>query len=644
MPRLTKMEKYPIQYRRNPLIDIHAYKELYEESIKTPDSFWKKQSDTFITWFKKPSIIQSGSFEGGNVKWFPDGELNVSYNCIDRHVESGHGEKTALISEGNDGESKTISYSELLSAVSKLANVLKKHGVKKGDRVCIYLPMIPEAVFAMLACARIGAVHTVVFAGFSAISLETRIKDSGSKLVITADQSKRGSKVIPLLSEVDSALSQCPDVHTVLVVTTDKAGAPYSGKHIDYYHEVSEASDTCAPEIMKSEDPFFILYTSGSTGKPKGILHTTGGYLLYAAVTHKYCFDYHENDIYWCTADVGWITGHSYVVYGPLCNRATTLIYEGIPTYPDASRCWEIVDKHSVTTFYSSPTAIRSLMSYGDAFVEKTSRKSLLILGTVGEPINPEAWRWYNTIVGNGNCPIIDTWWQTETGGFMIAPLPGATPLKPGSATLPFFGITPVIVDDDGNELIGIATGKLMLKGAWPGMMRSIYNDHPRYMETYFKSYPGLYLTGDGAMRDEDSYIWITGRIDDVMNISGRLIGTAEVESALVLHPDVAEAGVVAVPDAIRGSSITAFVILNQNTEPRDALHAELISLVKKHVGSFAKPDTILFVKNLPKTRSGKIMRRLLRMIGSGQTENLGDTSTLADVGVLEELISVIKR
>lgn len=628
---------------RIPHIDKSRYEELYKQSLENPDTFWSAQAEQFITWYKKWDTVVSGDSLSGNYRWFDGASLNASYNCIDRHVESGYGEQVAFFWESNGGKTTEITYRQLLFHVSKLANVLRERGVRKGDRVCIYMPMIPEAVYAMLACARIGAVHTVVFGGFSSEALLSRIQDAGCTVVISADVSNRGNKTVPLAERVYDVLPSCPQVHTVLVVQTKEESISETPIIIDYQKAVATVSEECIPEHMEAEDPLFILYTSGSTGKPKGVLHSTGGYLLYAGMTHKYVFDYHEGDVYWCTADVGWITGHSYIVYGPLCNRATSVLFEGIPTYPDASRYWNIVDKYQVNIFYSTPTTIRMLMAQGDSFVTKTSRESLRTLGTVGEPINPEAWRWYYEVVGGRRCSIVDTWWQTETGGHAIAPIPGVAPAKPGSAMLPFFGINPVIVDESGAEIVGEGEGTLLLKGSWPGQMRSLYNNHERFLDTYLRPYPGYYLTGDGARRDGDGHLWITGRVDDTMNIAGRLIGTAEIESAFVLHPSVAEAAVVAVTHPITGFSMRAYVCLVSGASDSGALDAELIESVKTHVGSFAKPEKIVYVPGLPKTRSGKIMRRLLRKIAEGKTEALGDISTLAEPEVVEEIIRITK-
>ena len=562
-------------------------------------------------------------------------------NCIDRHLEK-RSNQTAIIWEGDDpSDDMTISYQELHDQVAKLGNVLRQRGVKKGDRVCIYMPMIPEAAYAMLACARIGAVHSVVFGGFSPEALKDRILDSDCNVVITSDEGYRGGKNVPLKANADKALESCPCVHTCLVVKRTGGAVSWTEDRDVWYHQaIDSVSAVCEPETMDSEDPLFILYTSGSTGKPKGVMHTTAGYLLMSAMTHKYTFDYKEGDIYWCTADVGWITGHSYILYGPLCNGGTSLMFEGVPTYPDASRFWQVIDKHKVNQFYTAPTAIRALMGAGDQFVKKTSRQSLKLLGTVGEPINPEAWEWYYGTIGDSRCPVVDTWWQTETGGHMLTPLPGATDLKPGSATQPFFGVQPILLDTEGNEINGEGEGLLMIKASWPSQIRSVYGDHKRCIETYFSAYPGYYFTGDGAKRDADGYYWITGRVDDVLNVSGHRMGTAEVESALVLHEKVAEAAVVGYPHDIKGQGIYCYVTLMSNVEPDDVLKAELIALCNVEIGPIAKPDVIQWAPGLPKTRSGKIMRRILRKVAANELDNLGDTSTLADPGVVEELIA----
>ena len=632
---------YPVRdnISNTALINKDSYLEMYEASISEPDKFWAEQAEKFLTWDASWSEICSENFLTGDAKWFLDGKLNVSTNCIDRHLTDNR-EKIAIIWEGDSPEdSKHISYEELYSEVCKLGNLLRARGVKKGDRVCIYMPMVPEAAYAMLACTRIGAIHSVVFGGFSPEALKDRILDSNCKVVISANEGIRGGKSIPLKRNVDLALTDCPSVHTCLFVKRTSKNVDWLEGRDIWYEQVNNYDAYCEPEIMDSEDPLFILYTSGSTGKPKGVMHTTGGYLLMAAMTHKYTFDYKDGDIYWCTADVGWVTGHSYIVYGPLCNGGTTLMFEGVPTYPDASRFWQVIDKHRVNQFYTAPTAIRALMGLGNDFVEKTSRKSLRILGTVGEPINPEAWEWYYSVVGETNCPIVDTWWQTETGAHMLTPLPGATPLKPGSATLPFFGIQPALLDKDGREIEGPGEGLLMIKRSWPSQLRSVYGDHKRFYETYFKPFPGYYFTGDGAKRDKDGYFWITGRVDDVLNVSGHRMGTAEIESALVLHKLVAEAAVVGFPHPIKGQGIYCYVTLMEGTLPCDGIHSELIDLCKKEIGPIAKPDIIQWAPGLPKTRSGKIMRRILRKIAANDVAELGDTSTLADPNVILDLI-----
>ena len=632
---------YPVRdnISNTALINKDSYLEMYDASISEPDKFWAEQAEKFLTWDASWSEICSENFLTGDAKWFLDGKLNVSTNCIDRHLTDNR-EKIAIIWEGDSPEdSKHISYEELYSEVCKLGNLLRARGVKKGDRVCIYMPMIPEAAYAMLACTRIGAIHSVVFGGFSPEALKDRILDSNCKVVISANEGIRGGKSIPLKRNVDLALTDCPSVHTCLFVKRTSKNVDWLEGRDIWYEQVNNYDASCEPEIMDSEDPLFILYTSGSTGKPKGVMHTTGGYLLMAAMTHKYTFDYKDGDIYWCTADVGWVTGHSYIVYGPLCNGGTTLMFEGVPTYPDASRFWQVIDKHRVNQFYTAPTAIRALMGLGNDFVEKTSRKSLRILGTVGEPINPEAWEWYYSVVGETNCPIVDTWWQTETGAHMLTPLPGATPLKPGSATLPFFGIQPALLDKDGREIEGPGEGLLMIKRSWPSQLRSVYGDHKRFYETYFKPFPGYYFTGDGAKRDKDGYFWITGRVDDVLNVSGHRMGTAEIESALVLHKLVAEAAVVGFPHPIKGQGIYCYVTLMEGTSPCDGIHSDLIDLCKKEIGPIAKPDIIQWAPGLPKTRSGKIMRRILRKIAANDVAELGDTSTLADPNVILDLI-----
>lgn len=628
------------------LKSYEAYRAKYEESIADSDTFWAREAER-LTWFEPFEAVREASFNEDDlsISWFRGGKLNASYNCIDRHLAE-NGDRVALICEPDDPQKETrkITYTELHENVCRLANVLKERGVKKGDRVTIYMPMIPEVAFAMQACARIGAVHSVVFAGFSPDSLADRIRDCDSQFVVTADEGTRGGRPVPLKANVDKALTQCPDVKTVLVYRHTGNDIDWvDGRDVDFASAVAAAPTMCEPEPMEAEDPLFILYTSGSTGKPKGVLHTTGGYLLYAALTHHYIFDYHPEDVFWCTADVGWITGHSYMVYGPLANAATQVFFEGVPTYPDASRFWQVVDKHNVSIFYTAPTAIRALMAKGDDYVTRSDRSSLRLLGTVGEPINPEAWRWYHEVVGEKRCPIVDTWWQTETGGIMISPIPGAVAQKPGSATLPFFGVEPQVVDAEGNVLDGPAEGMLVIRSSWPGQMRTVYRAPQRFFETYFARFPGKYFTGDGCRRDEDGYYWITGRVDDVLNVSGHRIGTAEVESALVAHPAVSEAAVVGFPHAIKGEGIYCYVTLGVGNEPSEALHDELIKHVRSQIGPIAKPDVLLFAQALPKTRSGKIMRRILRKIAAGKLDELGDTSTLADPTVVDELVSAAK-
>jgi acetyl-CoA synthetase len=639
---MFEITRHPVSdaVRQRAHLDNDAYLRLYQQSVEQSETFWAEQAKAFLSWFKPWDQVHASDLQLGHAEWFKGGQLNVAYNCIDRHLEK-RGEQIAIIWEGdNPAESAHITYNKLHHNVSRLANVLKSRGVKKGDRVCIYMPMIPEAAYAMLACARIGAVHSVVFGGFSPDALRDRILDADCRAVITADEGVRGGKYIPLKANVDKALQSCPDVSTVVVVERTQGDVAWvEGRDLWYHQALKEVSAVCPAEPMDAEDPLFILYTSGSTGKPKGVLHTTGGYLLGAAMTHKYVFDYHEGEIYWCTADVGWVTGHSYIVYGPLANAATTLMFEGVPNYPDASRFWQVIDKHQVNTFYTAPTALRALMREGEAPVKATSRSSLRLLGSVGEPINPEAWEWYFHVVGDMRCPIVDTWWQTETGSILITPLPGATDLKPGSATRPFFGVQPVLLDEQGKEIDGPGSGVLAIKASWPSQIRSVYGDHQRMIDTYFKPYPGYYFTGDGARRDEDGYYWITGRVDDVINVSGHRIGTAEVESALVLHDAVAEAAVVGYPHDVKGQGIYAYVTLMNDQEPSDELKKDLLSLVGKEIGSFAKPELIQWAPGLPKTRSGKIMRRILRKIACNELENMGDTSTLADPSVVDSLI-----
>ncbi|MFZ0929233.1 MAG: acetate--CoA ligase [Syntrophobacteraceae bacterium] len=634
--------KIPVQeiWAKNSYCNSQAYLEMYQRSINDPEGFWGEQAKS-VDWFTPWSKVKEGGFSGDvRIKWFLDGKLNISHNCLDRHLAK-RGDQVAIIWEGDDPSVSTkITYRELHKQVCKFANVLKSVGLKKGDRVTIYLPMIPQLAVAMLACTRIGAVHSIVFAGFSPESLAGRIEDCGGNVVITADEGLRGGKRIPLKENTDMALEKCPAVEKVIVVKHTGGNVPVTpGRDLDWDEMMSKASDECPAEKMDSEDPLFILYTSGSTGKPKGVLHTTGGYLVYTSLTHKYVFDYREGETYWCTADIGWVTGHSYIVYGPLANGATTVMFEGIPNYPDWSRFWNIVDKHGVNTFYTAPTAIRAIMRQGEEHVKRTSRKSLRVLGTVGEPINPEVWLWYYDVVGDKRCPIVDTWWQTETGGIMITPIPGATDLKPGSATRPFFGVQPAIITPEGSLIDGPGSGYLVIKDSWPGMLRTVYGDHNRFKQTYFSNYPGYYFTGDGARRDEDGYYWITGRVDDVINVSGHRLGTAEIESALVAHAAVAEAAVVGSPDDLKGQGIYAFVTLKADREPSDELRKELIKWVRKEIGPIASPDFIQWAPGLPKTRSGKIMRRILRKIAANEIESIGDTSTLAEPAVVDDLL-----
>ena len=636
----SKVYEIPADIEANASINSAQYTEMYRRSVANPDEFWAEQADRFLHWFKKWDSVSDFDFDKGHIRWFEGGKLNAAYNCLDRHLEE-RGEKTALIWESDDAsEVKKFTYRELHAEVCKLSNVLKDRGVKKGDRICIYMPMVPEALVAALSCARIGAIHSIVFGGFSPEALKDRILDSDCQVVITADEGPRGGKNVPLKNNADAAMASCPDVHTcVTVQRTGNDVAMQQPRDIWYHEATAEASADCPAEVMDAEDPLYILYTSGSTGKPKGVVHTTAGYLLYVTMTFKYSFDYREDEVYWCGADIGWVTGHSYIVYGPLSNGATNVMFEGVPVYPDASRFWQVCDNHGVNIFYTAPTAIRALIGAGDEYVEKTSRKSLRILGTVGEPINPEAWEWYHKKVGERRCPIIDTWWQTETGGHMITPLPGATRLKPGSATNPFFGVVPCLVDPEGNEIEGAAEGALCISSSWPGQMRTVWGDHERFIQTYFSAFPGKYMTGDGARRDEDGYYWITGRVDDVMNVSGHRLGTAEIESALVLHPTVAEAAVVGYPHKIKGEAIYAYVTTVASTEENEELKAELFNIVRTEISPIAKPDVIQFSPGLPKTRSGKIMRRILRKVASNEIDDLGDTSTLAEPAVVDDII-----
>jgi acetyl-CoA synthetase len=636
-----KLFKVPSDWAKNSYVNQSSYEAKYKESINNNEKFWADEGKR-IHWFKPYTKVKDViySTKKVSIKWFYDGTTNVSYNCIDRHLPK-RAKQTAIIFEGDDPkESKNITYQELSDEVCKLANGLKEIGVKKGDRVTIYMPMVPEGVYAMLACTRIGAIHSVVFGGFSPDSIVNRILDCKSEFVITADEGLRGQKVIPLKKNIDEALKKCPNVKKCIVLKRTGGSVPFDTKRDVWYHELtSKMSTTCKPEEMNAEDPLFILYTSGSTGKPKGVLHTTGGYLVYASMTHQYIFDYKDGDIYWCTADIGWVTGHSYIVYGPLSNGATTLVFEGVPSYPDASRFWQVIDKHKVNIFYTAPTALRALMREGDAMVKKASRKSLKLLGSVGEPINPEAWIWYHKVVGDSRCPIVDTWWQTETGGILISPQPGAIDLKPGSATKPFYGIKPAVVDEKGNELSGACEGRLCMSDSWPGQMRTVYGDHQRFIDTYFSQHDGKYFTGDGCKRDEDGYYWITGRVDDVIIVSGHNLGTAEIESAFVAHPKVAEAAVVGYPHDIKGQGLYCYVTLKVGETGSDALTKELKDLVRKIIGPLATPDLIHYTPGLPKTRSGKIMRRILRKVAENQFDNLGDTSTLADPTVVQSLI-----
>ncbi|MBN8993977.1 MAG: acetate--CoA ligase [Rhizobiales bacterium] len=635
-----KVYPVPAEWAKRAFIDEPKYEEMYRRSVADPEGFWREQAKR-IDWIRPFTKVKNTDFHAPvSIKWYEDGTLNVAANCLDRHLKT-RGDQVAIIFEGDDPSvSRKITYRQLHAEVCRFANVLKALGAKKGDRVTIYMPMIPEAAVAMLACARIGAVHSVVFGGFSPDSLAGRINDCDSHLVITADEGRRGGRIVPLKKNVDEALALAHGVDKVLVVRNTGNEVPMKGSRDVWWHEAAAGIDAdCPAEEMGAEDPLFILYTSGSTGKPKGVLHTSGGYLVYMAMTHQYVFDYHDGDIYWCTADIGWVTGHSYIVYGPLANGATTLMFEGVPNYPDASRFWQVVDKHQVNIIYTAPTALRALMGAGDDFVKKTSRKSLRLLGSVGEPINPEAWEWYHRVVGDNRCPIVDTWWQTETGGILISPLPGATPLKPGSATRPLFGVKPALVDAGGTVVEGPASGNLVITDSWPGQMRTVYGDHQRFIDTYFKTYPGYYFTGDGCRRDEDGYWWITGRVDDVINVAGHRLGTAEVESALVAHPKVSEAAVVGYPHAIKGQGIYAYVTLMVGEKADDNLRKELVAWVRKEIGPIASPDLLQFAPGLPKTRSGKIMRRILRKIAEDDFSNLGDTTTLADPTVVDDLV-----
>jgi acetyl-CoA synthetase len=643
----TKIHPVPEGFRAHALLDRPTYERLYRESVEDPEGFFSRMAREHLDWFSdRWDPVSRVDMARGEVEWFRGGKLNACHNCLDRHLET-RGEQVAILWEGDDpAEDKRITYREAHAEVCRLANVLKERGVRKGDRVCIYMPMIPEATFAMLACARIGAVHSVVFGGFSPQSLRDRILDSDCRVLITADEGVRGGRRIPLKANAEEALGACPDVHTVLTVRRTGGDVPWhDGRDVWYHDTVPAASADCPAEEMDAEDPLFILYTSGSTGKPKGVLHSTGGYLLMATLTHRYVFDYHDGEIYWCTADVGWVTGHSYIVYGPLANGATTVMFEGVPTWPDASRAWQVCDKHDVSIFYTAPTMIRQVMGAGDEHVTRTSRKSLRLLGSVGEPINPEAWEWYFRVVGEARCPIVDTWWQTETGAILITPLPGVHDLKPGSAMAPFFGVRPALVDAEGRVIETTeASGNLVLTHSWPSQIRTVYGDHQRVVDTYYSAYPGYYFTGDGARRDADGHWWITGRVDDVINVSGHRIGTAEVESALVLHPDVAEAAVVGYEHAVKGQGIYAYVTLMQHVDDSEAhlekLREELVALVRSEIGPFAKPDVIQWAPGLPKTRSGKIMRRILRKVAANEVDALGDTSTLADPGVVQDLVA----
>jgi len=636
----------PDAFVRQSLMDTAQYQAWYNASLEQPDAFWRARAEELVTWDKPFDQVSDCDMSKGQARWFVGGKLNVSSNCIDRHLAT-KGEQTAIIWEADEpGQHRYISFNELHREVCRFANVLKKYGIKKGDRVCLYMPMIPAAAYAMLACTRIGAIHSVVFGGFSPEALRDRIEDGQCALLITADEGMRGGRTFALKKNADIALSRgCDSLKTCLVVKRTGGPIDWNDQRDVWLHDALDGiSDDCPPTSMDAEDPLFILYTSGSTGKPKGVLHTTGGYLVSCALTHKYVFDYQEGEVYWCTADVGWVTGHSYILYGPLANGATTVMFEGVPTWPDASRCWQVVDTHKVNTFYTAPTAIRALMAQGDDFVTRTSRQSLKLLGTVGEPINPEAWEWYYKVVGDNRCPIIDTWWQTETGSIMIAPLPGATPQKPGSATLPLFGIEPVLLDEQGQEIVGEGQGRLAIKRSWPSQIRTVYGNPQRLIDTYFTEFPGYYFSGDGARRDADGYFWVTGRVDDVINVSGHRIGTAEIEAAVALHPDVAEAAVVGYNHPIKGNAIYAFVGLMQGKQPSDAVEQGIRNKVSEEIGSFAKPELIQFVTGLPKTRSAKIMRRILRKVANNEVDDVGDTSTLADASVVEALIAERKN
>ncbi len=635
----------PVEFQKGAHITEQRYRDLYRRSIDDPEGFWSEQADRFVSWSARWNKVLDWDFSKGHVRWFDGGRLNACFNCVDRHLGT-RGAQRAIIWEGNEpGENRTITYRELHEQVCRLANVLKERGIGKGDRVCLYMPMVPEAVFAMLACTRIGAIHSVVFAGFSSEAFKHRVQDSACRLVITVDGYRHGNKTIDHKEKTDRALRECPDVNTVLVVKRLGGEVPWDRSRDVWYHEAMDGSSSDCPVVeMDAEDPLFILYTSGSTGKPKGVVHTTGGYLLFAAISHRYAFDYHDGEVYWCTADIGWVTGHTYSVYGPLANGAITLLFEGVPNYPDYSRLWQLVDEHQVNIFYTAPTAIRSLMAQGDDPVKKTSRRSLRMLGSVGEPIDPKSWEWFHRVVGEERCPIADTWWQTETGGLLLTPLPGAMPLKPGSVAKPFFGVVPAIVDEKGNILEGEAQGRLVMTKPWPAIARTIHGSHDRYLKTYFSRFPGLYDTEDGARRDADGYYWITGRIDDVLNVSGHRMGTAELESALAKHPDVAEASVVGFPHEIKGQGIYAYVVTKQGVAPSETLRAALFQQVRQEIGPIAKPDYIQWTEALPKTRSGKIMRRILRKIAANELGDLGDTSTLADPTVVDALVANRKK